>query len=479
MLTLEIELLTGVYRASLPDGSEAEWPPHPERLFSALVQAWADGGRPEQERAALEWLECLAPPSIEAAIHVARRDSPTVYVPPNDPKGSDLAALPSHRKRQARTFLAAVPESPLVRFHWDTEPPAEHAKAIGALAGRVVCLGHSASLVRCSLVASKPPELPLWSPSESGEVALRMVYPGRLEDLEHWYSTAGGKNAERPRTRRVVQYGIVSGPPRNLARSHFGGRGDWVVFEDVGGWRPDLLAFGHVARRLRDALMSVGPQPAPESLSGHAEDGSPTGRPHVAFVPLANVGHSHSTGDLLGVAVVLPRDLPREERRPILQSLARFAGVDAGGEPIARLRLTAEREWLLARTANPSRASLRPGRWCGASRVWASVTPVFLDRFPRKDDPEEEAGIVAAACRNIGLPEPVEIQLHKHSAVSGAPSAYFSGRGDWSLPRDSHFRARPRRHVVLRFDEPVEGPVILGAGRFHGFGLCLPLGGMV
>ena len=32
MLTLELELLTGVYRAALPDGSAAEWPPHPERV---------------------------------------------------------------------------------------------------------------------------------------------------------------------------------------------------------------------------------------------------------------------------------------------------------------------------------------------------------------------------------------------------------------------------------------------------------------
>jgi CRISPR-associated protein Csb2 len=28
---------------------------------------------------------------------------------------------------------------------------------------------------------------------------------------------------------------------------------------------------------------------------------------------------------------------------------------------------------------------------------------------------------------------------------------------------------------VIRFPEPVEGPVILGAGRFLGLGLCHPL----
>jgi CRISPR-associated protein Csb2 len=30
-------------------------------------------------------------------------------------------------------------------------------------------------------------------------------------------------------------------------------------------------------------------------------------------------------------------------------------------------------------------------------------------------------------------------------------------------------------HVWLRFDCPVAGPVILGAGRFMGYGLCKPI----
>ena len=66
MFALEIELLTGAYRAELPDRSHAEWPPHPERVFSALVQAWGDGGCDAKEREALEWLESLPAPLIEA-----------------------------------------------------------------------------------------------------------------------------------------------------------------------------------------------------------------------------------------------------------------------------------------------------------------------------------------------------------------------------------------------------------------------------
>jgi CRISPR-associated protein Csb2 len=104
---------------------------------------------------------------------------------------------------------------------------------------------------------------------------------------------------------------------------------------------------------------------------------------------------------------------------------------------------------------------------------------VLLDRFPHGGDPTEEARILAAACTNIGLDEPESLEIHKHSAVRQGPSAYpargVAHRVDWSFPRGSKLANRPRRHVVLRFAEPVSGPVVLGAGRYHGFGLCLPL----
>jgi CRISPR-associated protein Csb2 len=30
-------------------------------------------------------------------------------------------------------------------------------------------------------------------------------------------------------------------------------------------------------------------------------------------------------------------------------------------------------------------------------------------------------------------------------------------------------------HAYLEFDEPVVGPILLGAGRYRGYGLCRPL----
>jgi CRISPR-associated protein Csb2 len=161
--------------------------------------------------------------------------------------------------------------------------------------------------------------------------------------------------------------------------------------------------------------------------------------------------------------------------------LSRFAGFGNAGDPVAKLNFGPAGVWILEHTTMPSRQSLRPDRWCEAGRTWASATPVLLDRFPDRGDDLEAAALIAGACVNIGLPEPKEIEFHKYSAVTSAPPAYPArgqrSRPDWSFPQGARFARRLRRHVVLRFAEPVAGPVILGAGRFHGFGLCLPIGG--
>ncbi|HLI62914.1 MAG TPA: type I-U CRISPR-associated protein Csb2 [Terriglobales bacterium] len=480
MLALEIELLTGVYRATLPDCSAAEWPPHPERVFSALAQSWGDGGCDVQERAALEWLERLPAPLIEAdpPENCSERSSPTVFVPPNDARGGDIAVLPERRPRQARDFKVQVPTNPLIRLVWpEAQGQTEHLAALEALASRVASLGHSASLVRFTFGNEATPDnAKLWRPDDGGSAALRTMHQGRLRNLETWLA-----GDERPKVGMSVRYRRpllevqTEGP-----KSVFGAAADWFVFEDEGGSRPDLLAFAHIAKCVRMSLMTCGPQPPPEVVSGHTADGTATSRPHIAIVPLANVGWEHATGDLLGFAVVLPRGMADSERLDVLRALAAFARLEEGEGMCAELHLSATVHWRVQRAAVPSRASLRPERWCKTAVSWASAMPVLLDRFPEHNDPVEEARLIAAACRNIGLPEPIEIEIHKHSAVRGGPSAYRAGGNrspgpDWSFPKGAKFARRPRRHVVLRFGEPVTGPVLLGAGRFHGFGMCLPL----
>lgn len=85
MLAIAIELLAGRYTATqFNDRSRPEWPPHPARLYSAMVAAWADSDNPDPgERAALCWLEEQGAPEIHCGAERPRAVV-THFVPVND-----------------------------------------------------------------------------------------------------------------------------------------------------------------------------------------------------------------------------------------------------------------------------------------------------------------------------------------------------------------------------------------------------------
>ncbi|HMO85542.1 MAG TPA: hypothetical protein PKC18_11555, partial [Lacipirellulaceae bacterium] len=65
--------------------------------------------------------------------------------------------------------------------------------------------------------------------------------------------------------------------------------------------------------------------------------------------------------------------------------------------------------------------------------------------------------------------------LRGHSEMPDTSASL--GDGFPAYPNKGGNGPRPQLHVYLRFAEPVVGPVLLGAGRFLGYGLCMPLAG--
>ena len=100
------------------------------------------------------------------------------------------------------------------------------------------------------------------------------------------------------------------------------------------------------------------------------------------------------------------------------------------------------------------------------------MTPVVLNRhFDGKDKWQRAVEGVKDMCAHIGLPRPHEVLLHPVSRVEGVPHA----REFPQLVRKHDGGRRSHGHAVLVFDEPVCGPVLIGAGRFRGYGLCRPI----
>jgi CRISPR-associated protein Csb2 len=192
-------------------------------------------------------------------------------------------------------------------------------------------------------------------------------------------------------------------------------------------------------------------------------------RPHLAFIPLPHVGgNKHADGHLLGVGMVLPRDASKTGGL----GLGPMLFDPATGEPrVLEIRMGAVGVWTveLVEGEDP-RVALQGKTWTGSpgARRWATVTPITFDRHPKKPGDAEET--LAAACERIGLPRPRDIILASVSMFVGAPHA----RRFPCLQRKTGGNLH-HTHAILTFDQPVVGPVLLGAGRYRGYGMCRPL----
>ena len=262
----------------------------------------------------------------------------------------------------------------------------------------------------------------------------------------------------------------VSSPTEAEPHSVFEPR---ILALTIDGKRVSLPATLKLAAALRGLLMRECPQqPPPEWFSGHHPDGQPTAEPHLALAPLPFVGAAHADGRILGLALVLPKSLGKREVGSCLEPILRDP--ETG---LPRSHRLFSGEWIECQVELDTRErppkNLDSGTWTKASSVWASVTPVVLNRhFDGKDRWLRAADSMKDACRHIGLPRPREVRLHPVSLVEGVPHA----RDFPQLARKRGGGLLSHSHAALIFNEPVRGPVLLGAGRFRGYGLCRPVG---
>lgn len=488
-LLLEIEFLTGAYRGtSEPASEEADWPPQPDRVFSALVAAWGARGELPDEREALEWLERQDPPAIHAA-PASPRTAPTVFVPPNDARRSKatntyLRVLPDRRGRQPRRFPAARPApapptgvtdpSASLVFAWSVDPDRRFLPALESLARDVPYVGHSASLTRCRFVRGVAEDLPF-----DPVPPKRRVYPGRFTELVQAYNT----NPVRPPIRGGASVPVSEAmPPRQRDPG-------WLVLEALTDRPVDLRAAASICRLLRDTLMSGYGRSGsgafiPELVSGHTPDRHPTRKPHLSIIPMAYVGSDYATGQIFGFALVPPTGTELGEIPGLAAAFRRVTRYEAARERRILTLRGGPLNWPLdlAPTGDElrsSRRSLLPEPYCTEARLWATVTPIVLDRHLKKKTDAEIRGLVARCCANSGLPtpNPDSIRTGRHATPRGVPPARpHRGAPPWSrwqVPKS--LASRPLVHAVIEFEEEVKGPVLLGAGRFTGLGLCRAL----
>lgn len=557
MVVIEIQLLGGRYVAIADNrkatvDARAEWPPHPVRLFSAMVSAFHD--RPAEwrtdARAVLESLQAADAPEIEATnldndSRIGLRTVCAVFVPGNDVSimetyaeasealekhGHAVAALANirasggksrsgvspeqrraqlskeaNRRRQVvqqklgalreqfaawspdrtgwrseRTFPCFIPDGEVVRFCWphvDLEPA--KLSALSALLDRVTYLGHSTSLVRCGLADVAQPNLFPCEP-DGADYVLRVPTRNQLEQLEERFPIHRGVKPrvlpDRPQTYSIVK---PEHPKRPIHRGDFNDR-DWIVFAASPHFGLSLTRGADAAKAMHRSLVKLAP--SAEFVTGKAADGRASERPHLAVVPLPDVGHEYADGHLLGIALVAPRESSDGDRSLLHELLASWEldQESNASNPWLPLLLVGGLKWLVRRHDAPVPRGLQPSTWSRPARRWISATPVALDRNPgdlrsrdagtRQRAFDQARATITEGWVRQGLPAPL-IELSFAPLIAGSvPVSAFE-----PFPREPGRLRRVRVHAELLFEEPVCGPLILGAGRYSGLGLFRPI----
>lgn len=444
---------------------DPEWPPSPMRLAQALMAGARAGCRGKAwtpDRAEALGLLAAQPPLIVGPpAQLATRS--TYFVPNNDSdKVFDRQDRLTSKVARPRRLLG----SDTVHYVWPIEPSedgrapllceeANHLLALGWGIDQVVGRGRLLSEAEIG-------ELPgrrwrAWDSHRTGIQAWRVPTEGFVGDLEEAHRSFiqrlhGGsyRPPRKPTHFESVHYLSSTALP---ARAYAA----FELPEGVGfrGERVAVVAAMFRSLTCRSAKDDTHEFPggAEVYVAGHVNADGRT-PPRFTYLPLPTIGHEHADGGIRRLLIAEPFGDDGMHASWAQQRLRNATLRDEHGE---------ERGVLLDLWRPQSRRVV--ARYVRESQQWFSVTPVVI---PGLDDGKQSKaeGLFLKAVVHAGLPlEAIEsVTLRKAPFWPGAehPRCYF-------VP--DYLRPFGRWHVAMRFNEPVPGPLAIGAGRHVGLGL--------
>ena len=466
MLAISVELLHGTFRGD-PDGTantgglaRGEWPPAPTRLLAAMVAA--DGTRERcrmTDGSELEWFEQLPAPAIHAHVRPWHQVLNPRYVVEH--KGS--AEKSTHQEYLARKGTSVrpgvrvTPRHPRVVYSWDTECPPDTVDALRRRAARIGYLGTADSPVRVRVDTQIPEsgeltEAETFRPDPHGDMEISVPYSGDVRVLDAMYDRwvefgADVARAQFPALRHQVPY-------RSPAAAVHDDAGTVVAWLRLGAAVSGRRVTA-VTALFKQAVLSrhqrIHGEPPPV-LHGHGF--ARRGYELARFLALPDVGYPRSRGRIHGLALWMP---PGSDSN---------VSQRAGDAALAVQRLTGRGVdvSVVPRQGEERPLAAKPARWTSRSRCWVTAFPAIHERRGVLDLDE-----VSRWCAHAGLPAPIRFRSARSPLARGAVDL---------APVEVNRPGRaglPYSHVQLWFEEAVAGPVVIGAGRQRGFGLCVPV----
>lgn len=471
-----------------------EWPPSPARVFQALVAGVAHGGGlPEAIVPAFEWFETLPPPVIVAPCRKVG-ESVNLFVPNND---ADEVADPRdvsriRTKKVVRPSL--FPEGHPFLYVWRLSDDARFAEAIVAATSHLYQLGRgvdmawaSGEVLSDSALAERLAEHPgtVHRPElgHRSERLLACPTPGSLVSLERRHRAA---KLVVEGTGRGARTFFTNPPKPRFLHVSYDRVHTHVVFElrdrERNGswpWAPGRVV--HLVEKLRDAATSRLLAALPERaaaidgmLVGRKSEGhGSTTHERVRIVPLPSIGSVHADRGIRRFLVDVPSGAPLSAG-DVEWAFSGLEWTDSSGK---------SSPWIVTRATDDGMIR----HYVGPSRRWQSVTAMALPESARRrriepthrhevtktaqerrDEAARARAAVRDALRHAGVRErafDIRVQREPFETKELRADEFAAGT---RFPRERLW------HVSIEFERPIDGPLVLGDGRFLGLGIMAP-----
>lgn len=448
---------------------ELEYPPHPARVFQALVSAAYQAFRVEganslepQVRAALEWLEAVGHPnSLYAPQTIFPVKGTERYVPSATLKQQALVRGKTHDMRPRFQPKAMLPQDDRqIIYLWEvSETPEGVLDLLNEIASNVTYLGTADSVVtawfQTTTLDLRRPNMFVAVNGRGGNSSLmRVPYQGYLRDLD---ATMGS-----PGFRHVAHRAVVSYRRGTPSVEGF----ETMTFKF--GLKVPLAAGFDMMQTVRRALLAAVPDPVPGIISGHAHGDPYKGRP-VSLKLLAEVGFEHSSGNAVGFEVFIPPGATTTDCTLLRDAFSRIPYINYRGFQIPVFRVE--------RSDEPAASFDYSSR---KSKVWTTIVPFSPWRSVKNRSANSIRSIegqVFSAFEELGI-RVDRVETSTGTAfVAGAPPVkeYL----DYYMRETAHYNySKQLYHVKVTLGEPLAGPLPpIGSGGTKALGNFVPFFG--
>ncbi|MGE3965947.1 MAG: type I-U CRISPR-associated protein Csb2 [Planctomycetota bacterium] len=474
--------------------------PSPFRLFQALVAgAGISGPLDDRTKQALAWLEELPDAPLVASPRLSRGQAVTMFMPNNDLDkfGGDVRNIAKTRGAQKvwrpRHFDASVPWI----YAWpiaNDKDGETHAATICRLAEKLYQLGRGVDMAWAwgERLDESGLEEQLGEyngvvrrPSAGNGFLLACPSKGSLESLERRYRaprfrTEGGQRVfvQQPKpSYRQISY--ESPPVRHVFELRTSTDSELRVAWPLEGASSLVVAAREAARDRLSRTMPNRVRDVELHLVGRKPDGAKVVPPEsrVRIIAIPSIGMQYADRAIRRLLVEIPAACPLRSK----DVRWAFSGAELFDPDTGEVK-----DVLLSPSADDD--MLRHYGVGARARVFRSVTPIVLPDEGKRRRIEPTRKLTEA---KSGLERVLEmsgaraavVQALRHAGVSAPAESIrlqrepFDGAGSRVEPfaHGTRFEKERLWHVEIAFGVPVEGPLLLGDGRFLGLGLMAPV----